>query len=899
MNNQNSENSTLNTNTNPNANTLDFPPLPAKPSSRVVPDDDRPSGTRTKTYSRTINLPVEEQRRPALGEKLIPADIAQAVAKSAGVMVDMSSSNLTRTITMVVRGGDEQKVVEACRMLRARLAMPVKIQVEVPQKAVGAIVGKQGRMVKAIMQETGARITVVQHEQGEDEMAMVQVSIEGPGDACADAKQRILSIVDETVSQIVEQIELTPLSEFFICGPSHNRSVKKLQSEFENIKITLFPGKLILSGDVKLVKPAKEQLLERIEKLNREVKHISTQVPKYLHKYLVGTKGAVLHHIEDTTNCWVVIPQPQDPSDSITLHGFPTDLIAGLQLLMAKTEAFHEEPIMCPLVIRSYLLRKHHADVKAIESDNGVQLRQDASGFVAVGTKASGEAAKVALKKLIQNLGQLQFDTLSIKKDHVRHVIGRQGQGLKTLESDYSINVLVEDSDQDEMSLLILVGENVEMIVKAKEAVAAFVSQLDNEDSTEISVQEKYIPELVKNIKAIQELHPSYVISMPQKGKTALRIRGPKGVLFEDCVQSVTLKINQLQSYVDEHSFITTLIMSEKAKEKLSLRLLRSKLAFPSDLNAEVDNLSLVLKGRKVDVLLFEKKVQEYLSLLADQENITVKFKGPELVGKLIGKGGKNITSLHDQYPKVHIQFDRDQGEIQITGPSQSAKECAAELRNRVDDIVKNSNSQTIALPLPVVSRLLSSQAEELNFLQNTFNVRVSIDREPKADGMKMVKVEGQVEKIEECIDRLQQLILEEHEQVLYMTTEQSQLVQTTFSAYFRQLTSTLKNVRVYKNGRSIQIRGKSEFVNEAKETIEKFLSDLQDDTLLSVQVVCIDQQHHGAIIGKGGQTVKKLMHQFDVSIEISKESNEVTVAGRGVSACIEEIMKLTANQSL
>jgi predicted PilT family ATPase len=845
-----------------------------------------------KIYSKTIILSIEEQRRPALGEKLVPAEIATSVSKSTGAHVDMSSSGLTKTITMVVKGYDEGKVLEACRLLRARLAAPVKCGVEVPSKAVGAIVGKGGRTIKAIMQETGARITIPQNDDHND--LTIQITVEGSGDAVADAKRKIAIIVDEAINNITEHVELPGNTDFFLLGPPHNRDLTTIQSEFDGIKIVHVPGKLILSGHASLVGQATETLRERVMKIEKEVKQITTQVPKHLHKYLVGTKGSVLHHIEDAARVSVVIPATEDPSDIITMHGLPKDLVNGLQLLMEKTDAFHEEPIACPLVIRSFLLHKHYDQIKAIEQTHYVQFRQDPNGFIAIGKKVKGEAARNAFRALVQTYVHLQFDTVSIKKELIKFVIGKQGQGLKSLEAENDVQVIVEDLSDSE-SVLIIIGTDAEKMVSVKEAVFSFLSQIENEDSKDITIAEKYVQEVMRNLKSIQDLHPSYSINLSPQHQS-IRIRGLKGVLLEECYQSVAQRIHQIIKYVDEHSFQKTVKMGGKAAENLSIRVMRAKLSLPDDLRVEVSGEEMTLKGRKGDVTTFEKKISDYLSNLADQESLIV-LLDDGIIGKLIGRGGKSIATLYDQFPLVNVRIEKDSKQATLIGPSKMVRECQQEIQRRVKEIERTSNSKTITLTSPAISRLLFRQAEELNFIQDQLHVRISIDHSHNDnEEKKYVKIEGDVASIDECIKKLQIIDLEEHEETVNMTLQQAELLQKTFSTFYRQYTNALPKVRVSKKDLQIRIRGTLEDAQKAKEAIKLFLINL-DQQVYSVQVILVDQRLHGAIIGQRGQTIKELTHKYDVAIDISRESSEVTVAGRGVEGCVEEIMKLTSSQ--
>ncbi|KAJ3082951.1 hypothetical protein HK102_001369 [Quaeritorhiza haematococci] len=184
---------------------------------------------------------------------------------------------------VVVRGGKkdvESAKQELLELVEYEILHSCTINFVVPKRTLPHIVGRNGTKVMKMKEECDVRIDFKDLEvaEGEEEAQEVEVAIEGTRAGCAEAKSRILEIVDDMVN--TESINL--IIPFYlhkqIIGPSGSR-IKKVIEAFggpDKVKVQ-FPkvgGDADASQDTVVLKANKRvlpELKKELEKILAEV----------------------------------------------------------------------------------------------------------------------------------------------------------------------------------------------------------------------------------------------------------------------------------------------------------------------------------------------------------------------------------------------------------------------------------------------------------------------------------------------------------------------------------------------------------------------------------------------------------------------------------------------------
>ncbi len=56
-------------------------------------------------------------------------------------------------------------------------------------------------------------------------------------------------------------------------------------------------------------------------------------VPKLFHRNIIGKDGATIRDIREATNCKILLPEPDDTSESITVTGVQKDVTKAVHMI--------------------------------------------------------------------------------------------------------------------------------------------------------------------------------------------------------------------------------------------------------------------------------------------------------------------------------------------------------------------------------------------------------------------------------------------------------------------------------------------------------------------------------------------------------------------------------------
>jgi len=246
--------------------------------------------------------------------------------------------------------------------------------VEVPVEFLGSVIGTGGKIIQSIMKETGTKINVPR--KGEEYPGFILVTGDQEGVNAAKAKIRFL--IEEKQKKLVERVEFKAHLLPFIFGVPSSKVNEQAQiwSEHHSIKIGQEIDRekdvaiVTLSGDRDEVRLALNEFNRLLEDQKRNIRSVSTSVPKSLHKFLIGPKGSVLLELETETGCSLIIPGADDSSDQITIIGPQSKLFKGLSAVMDKTGSVASEILFLSPNVRELLYDRFRKQVQDLQSSS-------------------------------------------------------------------------------------------------------------------------------------------------------------------------------------------------------------------------------------------------------------------------------------------------------------------------------------------------------------------------------------------------------------------------------------------------------------------------------------------------------------------------------------------------
>lgn len=496
-----------------------FPTL-STPNSDKSPGKPEPvkrsAASSSSKVSRVYDLPSAQQNQAAL-KKMPLADYCSEAARVHRVTVDASTSTTSRKIT-VVFGGKEADILTAKKWLWSRIAQKAVEAVAVPSECLRYVIGPSGKTLQTIHESVGNSVHI--EIPARDAPYDGHIRIVGDADAIETAKRMIEQIVHERRARAQSSVQVAARLLPFLFGFdwSMNGQAARMSERF-GCKVTVSSlgeqCSVTLVGDQDCLERARLEILDQSASVNPI--SIQLTVPKALHRHLIGTKASTLHAIQTEQRCIIDVPVQESDSETVVISALAEDLPDALRAVLSITAAFVTRIVTCSEAARHFLLHRHKAVIREVEAEAEVALVAVKDGFEVEGRKERVDRA-VALfgeriRPLIDNLHSL---AVSVHRGYIKHVIGKQGQHIAQLNSEYGVEVIIDEPAPSLPSpaplvLVWLVSSDQAMLGKAKESIDRLIGELDERTGN-------------VNVPAI-----SPTLSFTVNAKHHLVLQGPQG----------------------------------------------------------------------------------------------------------------------------------------------------------------------------------------------------------------------------------------------------------------------------------------------------------------------------------------------------------------------------------
>jgi len=667
----------------------------------------------------------------------------------------------------------------------------------------------------------------------------------------------------------------------FLAGP-HNRNITKWE-EGKDLKVRIphyytsesssslsaASAPILLAGEKNAVHEARALIEAEAEKLRRDLSHLSVNVPKAQHRFIIGDKGKSIHDILEESGCSVILPPTHIASDAVMVIGPTAQLGHGVTSVMKKAQSMHYDSLDISKAHKTHfddaaLQRQHARDVarffrkkremQRLESELDVQITSPKTDvlydpstgvvFEIFGKEqAKVQQARASIIQLVnfhppQRLAYLEIDPLL----H-RHIIGAKGRNVQKVKEDHLVEVLFADEDdQDSQVVLVYEGSDGPTAASDPQVAAAALEK---------------VRELLQKTADEQADLKTNVLPIPSKYHQ--KILGPKGTT--------------LNTFLGAEPTVRVIVGAPKSK---------STLAGMSNAQQQAAEETITVRGPSAEVERVSRKISEYAEKVKHEEvlsSYTTSFEFPQKFQKnLVGKGGSNISKYREE---LGVQIDLEGNTVNIKGIKQNVEEA----KTRILSLGKKlEDDTTITMTVaPEYHRTIIGQGGKfVKRLEDKYMVRINFPKanreETAADNASdagaasqrslaadEVLIRGPSKGVKDTKDEITELLKYEQENshsATFMVPAKvlPYVIGASGKAINQIREDTGARIDLPPLGSTtesedgmveIKVRGTKTQCEDAKKAILASSTEIQKNV---VRTLDVDKQHHRMLIGPGGK---------------------------------------------
>lgn len=639
---------------------------------------------------RSISIPKEHHRviLGKAGKRL--HNLEQSTATKIKIPNQNEDSDI---ITIAGTKGDVDKAEAEIREISANQNKKSSDRISVPKIYHPFIVGPYNENLNKIQEETGAKVNVPPQSTQKDEIV-----ITGEKDAVAAAKAKVEAIYKEIEKKCsTVSVEVAKGQHRYVIGPKGSTIAEILQITGVSVEMPPLDSPL---ETITLRGPqvALGNALTVVYQKANSVKSIEIDAPRWIHKYVIGRKGANLRQMEeDFPNVNVTCVDDKikiegDPENVDRVTSYLSDIIRNYKenftfVVMTVNPAYHK-----------HIIGKAGAKINRLKDELNVKINIDVQNDIRIeGPKEGVQQAQLELQEQIDKLENEKSKDVIIDRRLHRQIIGTKGEKIRELKDRYRQVMIVIPTPQENTDIVKLRGPK-EDVDKCHKDLLKLVKEI--QESTHI-VKVPIFKQFHKfvigkggaNIKKIRD-ETQTKIDLPAEGDTneVIVITGKK--------ENVLEAKERIQKIQDELADIITEEVQISPKYYNSIigtggKLISSimeecggvSIKFPT---SESKSDKVAIRGPKDDVL---KAKTQLLELANERQaaSYTAEVRAKQQHHKfLIGKNGASIRKIRDA-TGARIIFpgndDADKEVITIIGKEENVKQAKEQLEAIIQDI--------------------------------------------------------------------------------------------------------------------------------------------------------------------------------------------------------------------
>lgn len=837
---------------------------------------------KSSVITQIFHVPSEERRfretsSQRFGELGEQAKICADIMRDTQTTIEVSSSR-DHSLTVLVTGRERNVALARAQVLRA-LQTQAQGTIQIPKEHHRFILGKNGKKLAELEQNTATKITVPRTDDNSD-----VITISGTKEAIDRARDQIQKISEEKSKHGVEELKIPRMYHPFIAGPYGN-SVKALEQETgTRIRLDREEDKVTITGDKENVAKAKDSLMATYEDRKVHCQSVGVEVKKSQHKYVHGYRGQTLQDLFEQTGVWVEVPPMESDVETIVLRGNPQDLGHALSLVYEKANSYQIVEVPAKSWMHKYIIGKKGENIKRITADyhkTHVDFCEDENVIRIEGPKEELEAVKTALEEKVHEI-QSTMDSVEIKVDPLyhRHIIGKSGSNVNRLKQELGVTVHVP-ADEERSPVVRLEGPP-EGVAQAKAELLEMAHKLQNEVTRELCVEQRFHRTLIgAKGEAIQDVRRRFNqvnVTFPEPGSRndKVLIRGPKEDV-EACYRHLSQICQELQasSHRVDLVLFKQFLKHLQGKGRPLVRRIQQETEARIDLPLESSNSDVVMiTGKKESVAAAKDKLLEAQREQADV--IEVHLMIPcNLHNAIIGAKGRLIHSIMEDCGRVQITFpqqDSKSDRVTLSGPKDDVDKAKKQLLNLSNEKQLSSYTEEVRAQPKHHRFLIGKNGSNIRKVREKTGARIifPLERDENQDTIVIIGKKEAVldakKQLEEMIESLEKVVEEEmhidpkyHRHFVARRGEELQHIANEFGGV------QVSFPRSGDHSDVVTLKGAKECVEGARKRILEIVQDLE----ARVTIECvIPQQHHRTIMGAKGHKVQRINQEFNVHIK-------------------------------
>ncbi|KAG0148752.1 hypothetical protein CROQUDRAFT_654606 [Cronartium quercuum f. sp. fusiforme G11] len=788
----------------------------------------------------------------------------------------------------------EERILRARLELLTRVTRKIEKTILVPAVAKAFVVGPKGKVLRMIVESTGASVSVPPKES-DDETELVPITIAGEESAVLDAEERIRAIVRERTNKLSAKLESIP-SAFYarLDGPDPDRSelselarltlIEKhgLKEEDVNCRVQVpaldrlgrsgrshfcladdpeaedetganADPAIVVSGEREQVEVVLKLIQTVYDDFIRKTTKVEFELPKRQHRFL---DAPTILEILTSTGSVVSLPPSNDPSEKVVVRGEKMANVQALGMVMTA------------------------ANTKEVES---LDLRSLFTALTDAESYARQLITYLATKSAQPKLRQIQESFKGKVQIYVPLPLTR-GRSIE------------------------FVGEQAELVAKAKEAMAAHLTTTLKPECFEAVPVDYLLHRHLTNKKNVklrtmldqrgveliippeQERSSTVLLVATRAAKAAEGVKKVKEEILRIVKELANIQTREFEIEERWHSFILgpnrTTLNAVIGEEKL--------------VSVDLAKDLITIRGTKDEVERVEKELKrigEEAKVNATINSFKTEFEvESKHVSHLVGKGGSTIAKLREELG-VRVDFgDQTQPEIENgqsnvhrkkrTGGAIKVSIMIEGRKENVEEAKKRILAQTerladeVSVSIPILAgvdrrSLVGKGGKYFTRLQDLHLVHINMPRsqsdEPGAsvsDGGNKIVIRGPKKGVDAVKKELIELMdyEKEHGNTLTLSVPTKSIARIVgkggATADRIKEESGITALDIDKgeatNGISqVVMRGTKQAIGVAKKMVNAIAAEVEDED--SVEMV-IEKPFHQSLIGKGGAKLRELV---------------------------------------
>lgn len=567
-------------------------------------------------------------------------------------------------------------------------------RISVPKIYHPFIVGPYNENLTKLQEETGAKINVPPQSVQKDEIVIM-----GEKDAVAAAKAKVEAIYKKMEKKCATvSVEVAKSQHRYVIGHKGSTIAEILQSTGVSVEmppsdssletITLRGPQVDLGNALTLV----------YQKAN-SVKSVEINAPHWIHKYVIGRKGANIMRLEEecpnvNVNCL---------EDKIKLEGDPENVDKAAAYITDIVRNYEKNYTFVVMTVNpsyyKHIIGKAGANVNRLKDDLkvNINIEEGQNNIRIEGPKEGVKQAQLELQEKIDKLENEKSKDVIVDRRLHRSIIGAKGETIREIKDRYRQVTITIPTPQENTDIIKLRGPK-EDVDKCHKDLMKLVKEIqESSHIIEVPIFKQFHKFVIgkggANIKKIRD-ETQTKIDLPAEGDTneVIVITGKKEKVLEakERIQKIQ---NELSDIVTEEVQISPKYYNSiiGTGGKLISAIMEEcggvSIKFPT---SESKSDKVTIRGPKDDV---EKAKAQLLELASERQlaSFTAEVRAKQQHHKfLIGKNGASIRKIRDA-TGARIIFpsneDADKEVITIIGKEENVKAAKEQLEAIIKDI--------------------------------------------------------------------------------------------------------------------------------------------------------------------------------------------------------------------